>query len=254
MATPATAGIMNFGFWVGAVTTIASGALAAHVLNRFRQRGGLHLLAWGLGMLLYFLAGLCEVLLAFGWTPLAFRLWYWSGAMMVPPTLAQGTLWLLRKKSPWTAATTAVVAFIAIAALVWALSIPLDAAQFRPDGDVARFLTEQYRLILPPNPPKGDVSVRLILVPLLNVYGSLILAGGAVYSAWLFLRKSILPNRMLGNVLIAVGGLLPALGGSLIKAAEGIPELAGFASVFKYAGIALGAVCLFAGFELAIAR
>ena len=88
----------------------------------------------------------------------------------------------------------------------------------------------------------------------MNIYGSIILAGGAVYSAYLFLRKSIMPNRMIGNVLIAVGGLIPALGGTLIKVAEAMPELATFASAFKYVGIVAGALLLFAGFELAIKR
>lgn len=245
---------MNIGLLVGAITTLVSGVLAALVLNRFRQRGGMHLLMWGLGMLLYFGAGLCETILALGWSDLAFRMWYWSGALLVPPVLAQGTLWLLRKKSPWTAATTAVVAFLALASLVWVLSIPLDASRFTPNGDLAKFLTESYRAILPANPPRGEVSVRQLLPPLLNIYGSIILAGGAVYSAYLFLRKSIMPNRMIGNVLIAVGGLIPALGGTLIKVAEALPELATFASVFKYVGIVAGALLLFAGFELAIKR
>ena len=49
------------------------------------------LLMWGIGMLLYFGAGVCETVLSFGWNDLAFRLWYWSGAMLVPPVLAQGT-------------------------------------------------------------------------------------------------------------------------------------------------------------------
>lgn len=245
---------VTIGLLVGAITTLVSGVLAVLVLNRFRQRGGMHLFMWGIGMLLYFGAGVCETVLAFGWSDLAFRLWYWSGAMLVPPVLAQGTLWLLRKKSPWTAATTAVIGFLALASLVWVLSISLDASQFTPGGDLAKFLTESYRAILPANPPKGDVSVRQLLPPILNIYGTLILAGGAVYSAYLFLRKSIMPNRMLGNVLIAVGGLLPALGGTLIKVAEALPELAAFASAFKYAGIVAGALLLFAGFELAIRR
>ncbi len=245
---------MSIGLLVGASTTLVSGALAALVLNRFRERGGMHLLMWGLGMLLYFLAGLCETALSFGWNDLAFRLWYWSGAMMVPPVLAQGTLWLLRRKNPWTPATTAVIAFLGFAALIWALSIPLDASRFSPGGDLARFLTESYRAILPANPPRGEVSVRQILPPVLNIYGTLVLTGGAVYSAFLFLRKAIMPNRMFGNILIAVGGLLPALGGTLIKIAETIPEIGAFASAFKYAGIVGGAVLLFAGFELAIKR
>ena len=78
---------VTIGLLVGAITTLVSGVLAVLVLNRFRQRGGMHLFMCGIGMLLYFGAGVCETVLAFGWSDLAFRLWYWSGAMLVPPCL-----------------------------------------------------------------------------------------------------------------------------------------------------------------------
>jgi hypothetical protein len=47
---------------------------------------------------------------------------------------------------------------------------------------------------------------------------------------------------MWGNILIAVGGLLPALGGFLILLGN---------PAFKYAGQLLGGILLFAGFLLA---
>ena len=75
--------------------------------------------------------------------------------------------------------------------------------------------------------------------------------GGAIYSSLLFLRKQIMPNRVLGNVLIAIGGLLPAFGGSLIKLAETAPAISAAGSVLKYLGIFLGVVLLFIGFQLA---
>jgi len=136
---------------------------------------------------------------------------------------------------------------VALAALVWILSVPLDATKFVPGNDIGRFLTESYRAILP------DSIVRHILPPVMNGYGTLLLAGGAVYSAYLFLRKSILPNRVLGNVFIAAGGLLPAAGGALIKLAETVPALSQSASAFKYIGILGGVILLFIGFQLAVA-
>lgn len=74
------------------------------------------------------------------------------------------------------------------------------------------------------------------ITPFFNVYGVLTLAGGAIYSAFLFWRKGILYHRMLGNILIAAGALSPALGGSLSKAglpsALYISELAGIVLIF----------------------
>jgi len=46
----------------------------------------------------------------------------------------------------------------------------------------------------------------------LNIYGTLALVGGAIYSAYIFWRKRVLFHRMIGNILIAAGALAPAMG------------------------------------------
>ena len=236
---------MNLSFLVGFLIAIITGVFAFLVLQRYFTRGGTHLLLWGLGLLLYFVAGVSEVLLAFGWSDTAFRLWYWSGALMVPPVLGQGTLHLLMRKPYVANIASIVVGVVAIAALVWMFSIQLDATKFVPGDDIGKFLTESYKNIMPIS------IIRRILPPVLNSYGTLLLAGGAVYSSILFFRKQIMPNRVLGNVFIALGGLLPAAGGSLVKLAETTPALSETASTLKYLGIFFGAVLLFIGFQMA---
>jgi hypothetical protein len=236
---------MNLSFVIGLLTTIVSGVFAWSVLNRYRTRGGAHLLMWGLGLVLYGIGGLTETILNFGWNDVAFRLWYWSGAIMVAAVLAQGTLHLLVRRPYVAPITSIIIGIIGFVSLVWVFSITLDPTHFTPAGDVSKFLTESYRAILP------DSAVRRILPPILNAYGTLVLVGGAIYSSVLFLRKQIMPNRVLGNVLIAIGGLLPALGGSLIKLAETAPEISAAGSTLKYLGIFLGVVLLFIGFQLA---
>ena len=64
---------MNFALLVGLLTSIVSGVFAFLVLQRYFTRGGTHLLLWGLGLVLYFIGGITEVILAFGWSELAFR-------------------------------------------------------------------------------------------------------------------------------------------------------------------------------------
>jgi hypothetical protein len=77
-----------------------------------------------------------------------------------------------------------------------------------------------------------------ILAGVLNTYGTVALVGGAFYSAWIFWKKRILPHRVVSNVLIALGALLSAIGGSLLKlgAARGISfyllELVGVIIIF----------------------
>ncbi len=236
---------MNLSFVIGLLTTIVSGVFAWSVLSRFRARGGAHLLMWGLGLVLYFIGGLTETILNFGWNDAAFRLWYWSGAIMVAAVLAQGTLHLLVRRPYVATVTSVIIGIIGFVSLAWVFSIPLDVTHFTPAGDVSKFLTESYRAILP------DSAVRRILPPILNAYGTVVLVGGAIYSSLLFLRKQIMPNRVLGNVLIAIGGLLPALGGSVIKLAETAPEISAAGSTLKYLGIFFGVVLLYLGFQLA---
>lgn len=62
-----------------------------------------------------------------------------------------------------------------------------------------------------------------MLTPFFNIYGTVTLTGGALYWAWLFWRKRVLPNRMIGNILIAAGAMAPAFGGALNR--FGLPGL-----------------------------
>jgi hypothetical protein len=81
-----------------------------------------------------------------------------------------------------------------------------------------------------------------VLTPFFNTYGLLTLVAGAVYSAIIFLRKRIMPNRVMVNVLIAAGALMPAMGGLFSRLGIG---------GFLYLGELLGAILMFAGFVLA---
>ena len=235
---------MNLAFVIGMLTAVVAGFFSWSVLTRYFQRGGSHNLMWGLGLLLYFIAGASETLLGFGWSEIAFRVWYWSGAIMVAAVLGQGTLHLLVRKPYVATIVSIVIGIIGFASLVWMFSVPLDASKFMPGENLGAFLTESYRSILPQS------AVRRILPPLMNIYGTVLLAGGAIYSGLLFARKQVLPHRVLGNTLIAVGGILPALGGSIIKLAESTPALSAWGSVLKYLGIFLGLLVLFVGFQV----
>jgi hypothetical protein len=43
------------------------------------------------------------------------------------------------------------------------------------------------------------------------------MVGGAIYSAWIFWRRRIMPHRVWSNVLIAVGATFPFVGGLLVR-------------------------------------
>ena len=82
----------------------------------------------------------------------------------------------------------------------------------------------------------------IFLTILLNIYGTIALVGGALYSAYIFWRKHVLFNRMIGNILIAVGAFAPALGGSFIRI--GFPD-------WMYVAELIGVILMFIGFRQA---
>ena len=77
------------------------------------------------------------------------------------------------------------------------------------------------RTALDPVRPSGAVLqwswVRL-LTPFINMYAVFFLIGGAIRSAWRHYRERGHKYRAAGNALIAVGAILPGVGGSFAKA------------------------------------
>jgi hypothetical protein len=191
------------------LSTLVTYTFAAAVFIRYLRRRGPHLLMWTIGLLLYGLGTLAEILLAFSFTGLVLKLWYLSGAMLTAAWLGQGTVHLLvrRRGVAWT--LTGILAAVSLLAAALVLSAPLTAAA--SSYHVALPISSQYKDIL----IRGSLTILLTI--LLNIYGTLALVGGATYSAIIFFRKHVLVNRMIGNLLIAAGALAPAMAGSLVK-------------------------------------
>jgi hypothetical protein len=213
------------------LSTIITFAFAAAVLNRYRVRHGPHLLLWGIGLVLYGIGTLAEVISIFTFNAIALRLWYLSGAMLTAAWLGQGTINLLVRRRGIAPALNIVLSVVSLAAVILVFMAPITPA-------AAAFTTSQ-----PLSAQYKDILTRsggmIFLTILLNTYGTLTLVGGAIYSAYIFWRKRILFNRMIGNILIAVGAMLPAMGGSFVQ--MGLPD-------FLYASELLGAILMFIGF------
>lgn len=215
------------------LSSLLSFIFAFLILKRYWQRRGPHHLLWGIGMLFYGIGGLCEAHFGlFGWNPLVFRLWYLFGALLVAAWLGQGTVYLLFKAR----SANLLMALLVIASLYGAVRIftaELDPALMTSSLHTGSELSGHA--ILTP-------GVRL-LTPFFNLYGTLTLVGGAIYSAWIFWRKRVLLNRAVGNVLIAAGAILPAFGGLFSRI--GIGSLL---YVFEF----LGALLIFIGYQRSI--
>jgi len=214
------------------LSTIVTFVFAIAVYNRYRQRGGMHLLLWAFGLLLYGIGTLSEVILGLTFSVFALKVWYLTGAMLTAAWLGMGTVHLLIRKGNTAMLLTWVLAGISVLAFILVMMAPVTSTAY----DVTRPVSEQYKEIFTRN---GWI---ILLTILLNIYGTLTLVGGAIYSAYLFWRKKILVNRMFGNILIAVGALSPAMGGSLLRA--GLTDM-------LYLSELIGAILMFIGFLMA---
>lgn len=218
------------------LSTIVIFSFAAAVLNRYRYKNGPHLLLWGIGLVMYGLGTFMEVVLSWGFSSLGLKIWYIMGAMLTAAWLGQGSIFLLVRKRGVALALAGVLVVLSLLSigLVAAAPVTEAATTYQP----ARAISEQYKEILVRSGP------IIFLTIFLNIYGTLTLVGGALYSAFLFWRKNILFERMLGNVLIAAGALMPAMAGSFVKA--GLVD-------WLYLSELFGAILMYVGFLQATA-
>jgi hypothetical protein len=214
-------------------SSLISFIFASFVLRRYAQRGGTHLLLWGIGMIFYGIGGFTEGYFgAFGWNPIIYRMWYLFGAILVAAWLGQGTVYLLAKRR-WANAFMILLALGSIYGVLRVFSAELDPGLLTTSVHTGSELSGHAIV---------TDGVRT-LTPFFNLYGTVTLVGGAAYSAFIFWRKRVLLHRTIGNVLIAMGAILPAFGGTFSR--MGI-------SGALYISEFLGAILLFLGFLRAI--
>ena len=174
-------------------------ALLRHWLQK---KDAVYLAWWTAGVFLYGVGTVTESLITlFGWSEPVFRVWYISGALLGGAPLAQGTVYLILSKKIANRLSFILLSFVLIAAVCVVLT-PINYSQveqFRPTGKVMQW-----------------TWVRAFS-PFINTYSLTFLAGGAAWSAWKYKRQGGSRSRYIGNVLIAVGALLPGIGGSFTR-------------------------------------
>jgi len=222
--------------YISILSTLVSFIFAVAVFMRFHRRRGTHLFLWGIGLVLFGLGTLTEVIMLFTFNALALKVWYLSGAMLTAAWLGQGTIHLLIRKRGLALTLTGILFVVSLLAISLVLTAPLTSAA--GSFDLTQPISSQYRAILTRN------GVTITMTILLNIYGTLGLVGGAIYSAFIFWRKRVLFDRMIGNLLIAGGALLPAMAGSFVKV--GLPDL-------LYISEFLGVILMYSGFLKATA-
>ncbi|MFN8581691.1 MAG: hypothetical protein U0163_12035 [Gemmatimonadaceae bacterium] len=199
-----TLGMANPVLYLPIITTGVALSMAGAIAQRYRSRGGgAHLAWWTAGAITYAAGTVVEASVTlFGWHPMLFRLWYIFGALMGGAPLAQGAVYL--HASPRTArrlsiALVAVIASVSVLVLLTPLTPPGAADAHRLTGRVM------------------DWQWIRAFSPFINLYAFVFLVGGAVRSAVRFAKDRMGADQMWGNVCIAIGALLPGIGGSFTR-------------------------------------
>jgi hypothetical protein len=159
------------------------------------------------------------------WTPVVARVYYLTGAVLVTLFLGVGELYLLFGQKIQRFAPGLTLAVVALAiSLIWTAPI-----------DESRLASDKWEAI------ERD-GVLTALVAVTNAFGVVVLAGGALYSAWRFRRLGTHRHRMIGCILIAVG--------TMVIATKGYAERLGIAvsDEMFYVFLAVGAAIIFVGY------
>jgi hypothetical protein len=194
------------------------------VLDQLLARRKSYHLLWLLGLFIFVIATVTEFWAeSRGNSPTVYRLWYLSGVLAVSAYLGMGTLYLLVKRK-YTHIVLAVLLILTVYAALRMFTSSLNIGSSQPLlGTTGLFPT--------------DVAVMAGVFP---TFGFITFVGGALYSAWLFWRRRVLPYRVAANILIALGGILMALSGSSGKLGGSLPS--------GYLYQLLGIVVIFIGY------
>ncbi len=200
------------------LTTLVAGAFALTVGGQYVRKRRPYQLFWAIGLALFTVAAASGYLArAGGATDLEYRLFYLFGAITNVAWLALGTMYLVAPRFGQVALALVVllsaVAVYAVFAYPVDMAVAVDTGKGYPDGSLPR-----------------------ILAAVGSGIGSLVLIGGALWSAWIFLQRRRNGRRALANIVIAVGVLIVAAGGTAaFTGATGILEvtnLVGIAVMF----------------------
>lgn len=264
------------------VATIVSLAFSGFVFRQYLQKHRPYQLAWSIALLMFGIASLAETIAvgSGGWTEALVKIWYLFGGTLVVGYLAVGSLYVSDTKTAsrllilgviltlagpvlpmiifsktataaeklpaalvfggvslllivltlfWKRpATTWLAAMIvaSVAAIPMLLVAPIDQAQLAEKGWEAM---------------ERPLMLKSMVVSI-NTLGSVVLIGGALYSAWVLLRKHIMRERAIGSILIGAGALINAAGGFI----HGYFGLAGLAVLSI--SLTIGVTVMFLGF------
>ncbi len=179
-------------------------------------------IVWTIAFIVFAVAAGSEVMGSLsGWSPSLARVYYLAGAVLVVGLLGLGELYLLfgSRMPALTPGVTLLVITLAVT-LVW--GAPIDESRLESAGWSAI--------------EKGPALIALAAS--INILGTLVLCGGALWSAWRLRSTPASIHRALGCALIALGAIVVALGGTLTRLGQ---------REYLYLAMTVGTATIFAG-------
>lgn len=213
------------------LATVISALFSATLWIQYRNRPRPFLLVWAIGLAFYAIAALTEVLgAANGWSPGLYRTYYFFGGIVLVGVLALGEIYLLAPKYRSLALTVLVV--LGVIGLIGIVGATLDVSKLQTHEVPG---TETIKT-------QGGIFdiLAIAMAILINVVGTVVLVGGALWSAYSAWRRGGAASRILAMVLIAAGAFIVAGASSLTRVFH-------VYEVF-YVGQAIGVLVMFAGF------
>lgn len=189
--------------YIPILTTLFSTYFFIEIFKHYQNNKKTYLLWWSLGVLTFGLGTLAESInVLFGWSEINLKYWYIVGALLGGFPLAQGTVYLLMGKR-FANATTIIFGSLILVASVAIILSPVELPESfsgKLTGQVFAWKWVRY------------------FSPFINLYAFIFLVGGAIYSAIKYYKQGIKEAPFKGNIFIAIGGLLPGIGGSFTRA------------------------------------
>src|SRR5262245_24722668 len=218
--------LVELSLYLPILSTLISAAFAWAILARHRlKRQSYHLLWWGIGIGTYGLGTLIESLVTlFGWQSALFKAWYIAGALLGGAPLAIGTVYLLFGRRAGHIAVVSLLAAVGVTSIFVILS-PVRMELVNPKMLNGKALAWQ--------------SIRRVS-PFFNSLAALFLIGGAIYSAIRFFSYPESRRVSIGNIFIAIGAILPGIGG--MSSRMGRTEL-------LYIGEFIGVILIWIGYR-----
>tara|TARA_B100001027_G_scaffold216207_1_gene191894 strand:- start:286 stop:963 length:678 start_codon:yes stop_codon:yes gene_type:complete len=207
--------------YIPILTTILSLYFFVEILKHYLFRKKKYLFWWMIGVATFGLGTLSESIhTIIGYNEFNLRFWYILGALLGGFPLAQGTVYLLFSKKFANQSSLFFISYILVAS-IFILMVPIKITESFDGGLTGQVFGWQW--------------VRIFSIPI-NIYAFTFLVGGAIYSAYKYSKFKNLIYKVYGNTAIAIGGILPGIGGSFTRAGYVevlfVTEFFGLASIY----------------------